>query len=109
MSWQHLVRGFRPASWWRRDYEARQRAAWEPSYLGADGVMVYGCAGLWVIQRHGGASTHRWRAAGCYAYEDALWWFQRAADLMRQGSVRLVAPDGTIAALYTAPRLRSRW
>lgn len=38
----------------RREYEARMRAAWEP-----EGT----CAGIWVVQRHGGASTHRWRTS----------------------------------------------
>lgn len=34
----------------RREYEARMRAAWEP-----DGAS----AGIWVVQRHGGASSHQ--------------------------------------------------
>ncbi|PZN09320.1 MAG: hypothetical protein DIU69_08835 [Bacillota bacterium] len=66
--------------------------------------------GLWQVWRHGGRVTDRPRLAYQSADEAlARARYQRLYAAMRQGEVRLVAPDGRIVARAWAPTLRSRW
>ena len=83
---------------WQRDYHDRMVRAWE-----AGGACLY------VLQRHGGARGHRWRASAWGAFRDVEWAAQKQLERLRQGSLRMVATDGTILWTVTAPRLRSRW
>jgi len=65
-------------------------------------------AGRWVVIRHGGRSLDVWRVR--YQGDDeavARTTFKGIA--IRQGGLRLLAPDGRIVDSQWAPRLRTRW
>ena len=81
-----------------------QEAAWRIIQAHA-----HGGAGVYVLQRHGGARTHRWRPACVGPFHNVMFAVEQRRQRMRQGALRLVAPDGTILWTATAPRLRSRW
>jgi hypothetical protein len=64
----------------------------------------------YVVERHGGRANTDWRER--YASPDravAEAWFAGLRDRVRQGGVRLRAPDGAVLREYHAPRLRTRW
>lgn len=66
-------------------------------------------SGYWHVWRHGGNRSHSWRVIASQPFRDAALVYQAHARKMRQGGVRLVAPDGEIVYSAAAPLLRSRW
>lgn len=62
-----------------------------------------------IILRHGGASTHRWRAIkACRDVPTAEAEFMRRNASIRQGGLAIWFA-GAIVRIATAPTLRSRW
>jgi hypothetical protein len=66
--------------------------------------------GYWLILRHSGRKDSGWRGVGASKHEEfARRKYRARLDGVRQGGLRLVSPDGVIAAEYWAPRVRTRW
>ena len=65
-------------------------------------------AGSWAVVRHGGRRLDTWRVKHLGKDEAAARKAYARIDI-RQGGLRLVAPDGRIVQSEWAPRLRTRW
>lgn len=66
--------------------------------------------GRWAVLRHSGRHEGKWRSI--YAGSDehsARAKFDSDSEDLRQGTVVLLAPDGTVVECIFAPRLRTRW
>ncbi|GIX10360.1 hypothetical protein [Elioraea sp.] len=66
-------------------------------------------ARTWRVERHGGRATDRRRLIFAGAEKEARAVYDRAVLALRQGEVRLIAPDDAVVRRATAPRLRTRW
>lgn len=66
--------------------------------------------GCWKVVRHSGRTGATWRTLYEGDDEASAWEvFYPAASTLRQGTVRIVTPEGKIVAGESAPRLRTRW
>lgn len=83
----------------------------EADHLPAPAAVPVSYETGWKVMRHGGAGTHVWRCIFRGDSRSASMRFDRVAEDMRQGGVRLVDPLGVVASEARAPRhrLRSKW
>lgn len=66
--------------------------------------------GHWRLLRHGGRRCDHWRDLKCPDDEkQARKLYDAECCGMRQGGLRLIAPDGRIAAARWTASLRTRW
>jgi hypothetical protein len=63
----------------------------------------------WKVERHGGASMHKWRQIFTGTEENARYHHAKVSESLRQGAVRLLDPAGNIIKQSGSPRLRTRW
>lgn len=63
----------------------------------------------YVILRHGGRAADQWREVYRGPEARARARYTRLVEDLRQGGVKLIAPDGTLIDYKWAPRLRTRW
>ena len=91
-------------AWWRANAKAADVIAMAsgvaaPAEPKADQYKVY---------RHAGRGTG-WRLIHAGDWGGALTAYEKTEAALRQGGVRLDAPDGRIVRQAWAPRLRTRW
>lgn len=66
----------------------------------------------WTVYRHGGRGSDRWRCLYEGTAEAAQGVYNTTAKSLRQGGVRLLAPQQTLEKFHEgvwAPRLRRHW
>lgn len=64
---------------------------------------------MWTVLRHGGRRRDSFRTLFSGSEAAARARYAREHERMRQGAVRLLAPDGTVILSDWAPCLRTRW
>jgi hypothetical protein len=66
--------------------------------------------GKWRVERHSGRGMDHWRLKlETIKAAEAKTRFDKIAEKLRQGGVRLIRPDGKTEFIVNAPRLRTRW
>jgi hypothetical protein len=65
---------------------------------------------MYRVERHGGRACDRWRSLGEFSTQKAAHeLFVKLWPDVRQGGLRILAPDGTVIRQGAEPRLRTRW